>query len=61
LYRRNEAERIYTPYAIQVLTFAQDGPIADIITFRSPGLAEAFGLPETLPIVGDHNDNHKGN
>jgi RNA polymerase sigma-70 factor (ECF subfamily) len=46
LYRLTEG--VYTPYAIQVLTFANDGPIADIITFRSPGLAKAFGLPQTL-------------
>jgi RNA polymerase sigma-70 factor (ECF subfamily) len=50
LYRLTEG--VYTPYAIQVLTFAQDGSIADTITFRSPGLAETFGLPETLKVDG---------
>ena len=50
LYRRNEAEGVYTPYAIQVLTFADDGLIADIITFRRMGLVEAFGLPKAIKV-----------
>jgi len=48
LYRRNDAQGIYTPYAVQVLTFGLDGQIADIITFRNPGLAEIFGLPKNV-------------
>jgi RNA polymerase sigma-70 factor (ECF subfamily) len=48
LYRRDEAQGVYTAYGIQVLTFGDDGQIADIITFRSPGLVAAFTLPATL-------------
>ncbi len=49
LYRR-EANGVYSAYAIQVLTFGEDGSIADIITFRSPGLVAKFGLPENVNI-----------
>lgn len=48
LYRRDESRGLYTAYAIQVLTFADDGSIADIITFRRPGLVAKFGLPEVV-------------
>ena len=48
LYRLNPSAGGYTPYAIQVLTFT-DGQIADITTFRSPGLAAKFELPELIP------------
>ena len=47
LYRLNPSVGAYTPYAIQVLTFV-DGAIADITTFRSPGLAGKFGLAEII-------------
>ena len=47
LYRKDGAKGIYTAYAIQVLTFSE-GQIADIITFRSPGLVGKFGLAEIL-------------
>ncbi|MBI1282001.1 MAG: sigma-70 family RNA polymerase sigma factor [Anaerolineaceae bacterium] len=50
LYRRDDAQAVYIPYAIQLLTFADDGQIADIITFRSPSLITTFKLPATLPI-----------
>jgi RNA polymerase sigma-70 factor (ECF subfamily) len=50
LYRRNDAQGVYTGYGIQVLTFSDEGEIADIITFRSPPLIEAFKLPPTVPI-----------
>ncbi len=50
LYRRNDAQGVYTGYGIQVLTFDDDGKIADIITFRSPSLITAFKLPVSLPI-----------
>lgn len=50
LYRRNDAQGVYTGYGIQVLTFGDDGQIADIITFRSPSLIAAFKMPLTLPI-----------
>ncbi len=49
LYRLNPSAGAYTPYAIQVLTFT-DGQIADITTFRSPGLTAKFGLPEQIAI-----------
>ncbi len=47
LYRKDGAKGIYRAYAIQVLTFSE-GQIADIITFRSPGLVGKFGLAEIL-------------
>jgi RNA polymerase sigma-70 factor (ECF subfamily) len=48
LYRLDESAGGYGAYGIQVLTL--DGAeIADIITFRSPGLARVFQLPATLP------------
>jgi RNA polymerase sigma-70 factor (ECF subfamily) len=50
LYRGNPAQGVYTFYAIQVLTFGDDGQIADIITFRNQALAKAFGLAETVGI-----------
>lgn len=46
LYRVEEPGR-YSAYGIQVLTMG-DGLLADIITFRVPGLVERFGLPESL-------------
>ncbi len=50
LYRRDDTQGVYSGYAIQVLTFDDDVQIADIITFRSAGLVEAFKLPPTLPL-----------
>jgi len=50
LYRRNDAQGVYTGYGIQVLTFGDEGQIADIITFRSAGLFAAFKLPATVLI-----------
>jgi len=50
LYRRDEAHGIYSAYGIQVLTFSDDGQIADIITFRHPTLIAAFKLQPTLPL-----------
>ncbi len=44
LYRQSQGG--YEAYGIQVLTF-QGGLIADITTFRNPGLVERFGLPAT--------------
>jgi RNA polymerase sigma-70 factor (ECF subfamily) len=47
LYRRTDVPNVYTGYGIQVLTYRQQ-QIADIITFRSPGMIKRFGLAETL-------------
>jgi RNA polymerase sigma-70 factor, ECF subfamily len=49
LYRYDPANRVYTAYAVQVLTFV-GRDIADITTFRSPGLVEKFGLAETIGV-----------
>lgn len=46
LYRQEGPGR-YSPYGIQVLTI-QGGLLADIITFRVPGLVGKFGLPEVI-------------
>ncbi len=45
LYRQTQTG--YGGYGIQVLTFA-DGEIADIITFRNPGLMQYFSLPDVI-------------
>ena len=50
LYRRDDAQGVYTAYGIQVLTFGDTGQIADIITFRNPTLMQYFKLPQTVPI-----------
>ena len=50
LYRRDETQGVYSFYAIQVLTFGDDGQIADIITFRHPTLITAFKLSPTIPL-----------
>lgn len=47
LYRRDEAGH-YRPYGIQVLAFA-GRQIAEVITFRAPGLFRLFNLPDCLP------------
>ena len=46
LYRAS-GDGTYSGYGIQALTLRRDG-IADIITFRKPGLIVAFGLPAAL-------------
>lgn len=50
LYRRDEAEGVYTGYGIQVVTFDGD-QIADITTFRHPALMPYFKLPSSLPLA----------
>ena len=39
---------LFRPYALQVLTFREDGKLADITAFVSPQLFPAYGLPESL-------------
>jgi RNA polymerase sigma-70 factor (ECF subfamily) len=46
LYRAS-GDGTYSGYGIQAVTLRRDG-IADIITFRKPGLIAAFGLPAAL-------------
>ena len=48
LYRLDAEQGVYHAYAIQVVSSVA-GQIADITTFRSPGLVARFHLPETLP------------
>jgi len=50
LYRRDETQGVYSFYAIQVLTFGDDGQVADIITFRNPLLVSKFNLPPSVPL-----------
>jgi len=49
LYRRDDAQGVYSAYGIQVLTF-DGGEIWDIITFRNPALFPYFKLPATVPM-----------
>ena len=46
-YRRHD-DGVLRPYALQVLTFRDDGRLADITAFVSPQLFGAYGLPATL-------------
>jgi RNA polymerase sigma-70 factor (ECF subfamily) len=47
LYRLNESSGAYDAYGIQVLTL-DGGLIADITTFRNPGLLKFFDLPASI-------------
>lgn len=47
LYQWNEEAGAYQAYGVQVLTFV-GSELADITTFRVPGLVGRFGLPETI-------------
>lgn len=47
LYRQSSDDNTYDAYGIQVLSI-HDHQIADIITFRSPGLLRYFDLPPSL-------------
>jgi RNA polymerase sigma-70 factor (ECF subfamily) len=47
--QRGDTPGVYAGYGIQVLTFSGEW-IADITTFRDPGLVALFGLPAILTI-----------
>jgi RNA polymerase sigma-70 factor (ECF subfamily) len=48
-YALADDDSAFLPIALDVLALREDGKVAQVLAFRTPGLCEAFGLPARMP------------